>query len=149
MIDKHHPRRNQRTAPPGILAETVKSDDFDTRQSSRPASAHGNHSARIGSHRPESRAYGNFDHQQAIYTNRHGNLLVCQLEIPKAMQVVFLLSSKTRAMTWIQIEFQPWILQWLLLRLCHDQCHLALNEHCPLVCLIPFDPIWSSTGFPL
>jgi len=42
----------------------------------RPASAHGGGSARLGSHRPESRAYGNFDHQQAIYTNRHGNLLV-------------------------------------------------------------------------
>jgi len=42
----------------------------------RPASAHGGVSARLGSHRPESRTYGNFDHQQAIYTNRHGNLLV-------------------------------------------------------------------------
>ena len=42
----------------------------------RPASAHGHSSARLGSYRPESRAYGNFDHQQAIYTNRHGNLLV-------------------------------------------------------------------------
>jgi hypothetical protein len=42
----------------------------------RPPSAHGGASARLGSHRPESRAYGNFDHQQAIYTNRHGNLLV-------------------------------------------------------------------------
>jgi hypothetical protein len=42
----------------------------------RPPSAHGGVSARLGSHRPESRAYGNFDHQQAIYTNRHGNLLV-------------------------------------------------------------------------
>jgi hypothetical protein len=42
----------------------------------RPASAHGGVNARLGSHRPESRAYGNFDHQQAIYTNRHGNVLV-------------------------------------------------------------------------
>ncbi|CAF0934666.1 unnamed protein product [Rotaria sp. Silwood1] len=43
--------------------------------SARPGSAHGGVNARLGSHRPESRAYGNFDHQQAIYTNRHGNLL--------------------------------------------------------------------------
>lgn len=42
----------------------------------RPPSAYGDGRARLGSHRPESRAYGNFDHQQAIYTNRHGNLLV-------------------------------------------------------------------------
>jgi hypothetical protein len=42
----------------------------------RPPSAQGGVSARLGSHRPESRAYGNFDHQQAIHTNRHGNLLV-------------------------------------------------------------------------
>ncbi|CAF2074940.1 unnamed protein product [Rotaria magnacalcarata] len=32
-------------------------------------------SARLGSYRPTSKAYGNFDHQQAIYTNRHGNIL--------------------------------------------------------------------------
>ncbi|UJR27934.1 hypothetical protein I4U23_009194 [Adineta vaga] len=43
--------------------------------SARPPSAQGGVSARLGSHRPESRAYGNFDHQQAIYTNRHGNRL--------------------------------------------------------------------------
>jgi hypothetical protein len=42
----------------------------------RPASAHGGGTARLGSYRPESRAYGNFDHQQAIHTNRHGNQLV-------------------------------------------------------------------------
>jgi hypothetical protein len=42
----------------------------------RPGSAHGGASVRLGPYRPESRAYGNFDHQQAIHTNRHGNLLV-------------------------------------------------------------------------
>ncbi|CAF0781352.1 unnamed protein product [Adineta steineri] len=43
--------------------------------SARPSTAQGGVSARVGSYRPESRAYGNFDHQQAIYTNRHGNAL--------------------------------------------------------------------------
>ena len=42
----------------------------------RPPPAHGGANVRLGSYRPESRAYGNFDHQQAIYTNRHGNILV-------------------------------------------------------------------------
>ena len=50
----------------------------------RPASGRGAANGRLGSYRPESRAYGNFDHQQAIHTNRHGNLLVgiCLSPIP-------------------------------------------------------------------
>lgn len=73
VIDVLHLRQNNIMDLHGNIFERIMYTEF---VHFRPASAHGGGSARLGSHRPESRAYGNFDHQQAIYTNRHGNLLV-------------------------------------------------------------------------
>lgn len=77
MIDNHHCLLNNiKDLQGNLIREKCYIIQFIFLLFSRPGSAYGDASARLGSHRPSSRAYGNFDHQQAIYANRHGNLLV-------------------------------------------------------------------------